>query len=547
MKKSASCTRFGGALLSISALLLAMCLVFALLLASAPQPGSESKSHQAVLTVTPQPIHQALGYRFSDKDITAYEKVFELQENGHWKAADDLVSTIKDQTLMGDVLAQRYLHKKYQSSYTELSQWLKHYSDMPVAPHVQALAQQKKPADATLPAIKYSARSLKGVGIRDGIHGEMLPAHWKAGLAAWSHRRYGDAAKIFSSVANREDLSGWHRSAGHYWAHRAYSRAGDNRNASVHLQRAAEYPLTLYGVLASQQLGKDKTIAQDLPKLDAVTLAIPAIRRAAMYNVMDRREDAEQEIRTLYTNLSKSRRPQLVTVAARLGLPALQLRIAQADDTLTADDSGAYPIPQWVSSQDMIADPALVYAIARQESGFYERARNPNSGATGIMQIMPSTASYMIRQYKLDEIELASLDLSGLGKKAITVSELDNTDVNLTVGQHYINYLLEKPFVKGNIIHLLASYNAGPANLISWQKQFEDVEDPLLFIELIPFRETRHYVKQVLTNYLIYNQLIHEDNSMAMALSQNKWPVVDSQATVMNGSVIETESNSTMQ
>lgn len=525
MKLSASSSRLRGALLLAPVFCAVLLLGYGLLLsgtsASRTLPASQT------ISLNPQPYHHALGYRFSEEDVLAYEKIFTLQNGGHWKAADKTIATLDDKTLLGAILSQRYLHEDYTSSYDELAQWLDAYADMPQAPRILALARQKKPADATLPELSLSARTLKGAGVRDGIHGETLPAHWKAGLAAWSHHRYGDAAKIFSSVAQRKDLTGWHRSAGHYWAWRAYSRAGDNRKASTHLQRAAEYPLTLYGVLAAKQLGQANHLSSDLPKVDAVTLAIPAVRRAALYSALNRREDADEELRSLYPKLTQSQRKQLVTVAAELDLPALQLRIAQADRKQPKmSAASAYPIPRWIPHYDMMADPALVFAIARQESAFSENARNPHSGATGVMQVMPSTASYMIRQYRLDEIKVASLDFTGLGTKAITVGELHDPRVNLTVAQHYINYLLEKPFIEGNLIHMLAAYNAGPANLISWQKRFEDIEDPLFFIETIPFRETRQYVKQVMTNYLIYDQLMNGDGTKTAALARNQWPTV---------------------
>jgi soluble lytic murein transglycosylase-like protein len=96
----------------------------------------------------------------------------------------------------------------------------------------------------------------------------------------------------------------------------------------------------------------------------------------------------------------------------------------------------------------------------------------------------------------------------------------------MMVGQHYVKYLQDKNYVNGNLIYLLAAYNAGPAHLLDWSKRFGDIEDPLLFIELIPFRETRHYVTQVMTNYMIYGELMTGQQDTAEALAAGHWPLL---------------------
>jgi soluble lytic murein transglycosylase-like protein len=464
-----------------------------------------------------------LGYHVTDMDRKIYEQAFRFQDAANWKAADKVLANVSDTTLIGAVMAERYLHEDYTSTYEELSTWLKAYGDMPQAPRILALARQKQPAGAELPTIADLKPSLNGAGLRDGIHGEAMPAHWKAGLAAWGNGRYGDAARIFSGIANQDRLSPWHRSASHYWAYRAYSRLNNSNEASRHLQRAADHPFTLYGLLAAHQL--DYAMTTELPDVDAATLDVPAVKRAIIYNALGRSSDAEAELRALYPRLPETTRRQLATVASQLNLPALQIRIAQAGKDLIAD-TAAYPAPAWIAHESMQADPSLVFAIARQESAFLPQSRNPYSGASGVMQLMPSTARYVIRQFHLDEIKVASLDVGGLGAKPITADRLHDPIANMTIGQHYINYLAGKPFVNGNLIHMLAAYNAGPAHLISWQERFADIEDPLLFMEMIPFRETRHYVKQVMANYIIYRQMLADDTSAADALAQGKWPTV---------------------
>jgi soluble lytic murein transglycosylase len=82
--------------------------------------------------------------------------------------------------------------------------------------------------------------------------------------------------------------------------------------------------------------------------------------------------------------------------------------------------------------------------------------------------------------------------------------ELNNPEVNLELGQRYLENLLEQKHVNGDLFLLLIAYNAGPGNLAKWKKEMPEIDDPLLFIESIPLAETRNYVEHVLSNYWIY-------------------------------------------
>lgn len=133
-------------------------------------------------------------------------------------------------------------------------------------------------------------------------------------------------------------------------------------------------------------------------------------------------------------------------------------------------------------------DPFLVQAIVRQESLFNHKAQS-NRGARGLMQIMPKTARFVARKIGVD---------LGSGQK-----RLFDPEVNLAVGQGYLAHLMNLNHVDENLVSLLVAYNAGPGNLSRWQKKWDVVDDPLLFIELIPLSETRAYVERVLYNYWV--------------------------------------------
>ena len=134
-------------------------------------------------------------------------------------------------------------------------------------------------------------------------------------------------------------------------------------------------------------------------------------------------------------------------------------------------------------------DPTLIYLVMQAESGFNHRAVS-RVGARGLMQLMPTTASYIARSSKY--------------KKQEGMQKLMDPETNLDLGQKYLEDLLGDKNVRNDLLSLLVAYNAGPGNLARWKKSWPHVQDPLLFIELIPSSETRAYVERVLANYWIY-------------------------------------------
>ena len=183
-------------------------------------------------------------------------------------------------------------------------------------------------------------------------------------------------------------------------------------------------------------------------------------------------------------------------------------------------------LPAWLpKGEDLMVDPALLLAIIKQESNFKPTARSA-AGASGLMQIMPATAEYIIKLYRLNEIKVAALEMPRL-PKPISANRLHNPQVNLTIGQHYLKYLAEKSYIEGNLIYMLAAYNAGPGNLITWQKRFAGVHDPREFMRRIPFKETRHYVQKVLRDTIAYQKRLGGGRSQVEdALRQGVWPIL---------------------
>lgn len=138
-----------------------------------------------------------------------------------------------------------------------------------------------------------------------------------------------------------------------------------------------------------------------------------------------------------------------------------------------------------IKKVDSSIDPLLIMALVRQESAFNPTARSV-AGARGLMQIMPATGRSLQRNLR--------------------IQQLYNTETNLRLGIRYIKRLLNQ--FDGNLVYALAAYNAGQGNVRSWQKDIFNFGDNLLVqIEMIPFRETRKYVKLIYRNIYFYNLL----------------------------------------
>ncbi len=132
--------------------------------------------------------------------------------------------------------------------------------------------------------------------------------------------------------------------------------------------------------------------------------------------------------------------------------------------------------------------PSLVYAVMREESAFQPEVVSW-ADAHGLMQIIPPTAKKIA----------AALDVS-----PFVVEDLHRPELNVTFGAWYLSSLLER--FGGRFVYAVASYNGGPHNVEAWRGRFDEPE-PDEFAELIPFSETRRYVRKVLKSYSVYDML----------------------------------------
>ena len=334
---------------------------------------------------------------------------------------------------------------------------------------------------------------------------------WAGGLAAWRSGDVEIAGVLFRDLAENEAAFPALRSAGAFWAHRVEMRSGRPKDAIRYLQIAAADLDSFYGVMARAALGQNFDLGFELPAYDANFISWLSARsggqRLFALLQIGRYNDAERELRYLWGEMPENMKEAALRFTLDNGMAGLAYRAG----SLMAKNSGKtylgaiYPIPSY--DVEFTVDQALVWAISRQESGFNPRAKS-RARAAGLMQIMPSTASFVTRNrgYRGRERHL-----------------LLNPERNLKIGQAYIRSLLDEPLIDRSIVHLLAAYNGGPGNLRKWLRKVDHQDDPFLLIESIPARETRHYIKSVITNFALYRMQFGDPSPELLALASGSF------------------------
>ncbi len=336
-------------------------------------------------------------------------------------------------------------------------------------------------------------------------------ADWTQGLAAWRQQDCAAAQAAFASVAQRAGDTEL-RSAGLYWATRADIACGRPDLVQARLQTAAQYGETYYGLLARQALGLIE--GADASTRAPVTEDWRALERrsnvkvAAALTEIGEGALADKLLRHQARIGGAGDYPALTRLCGSLNLPATQLWLSHNGPQGARPLAEArYPAPDWTPDGGWRVDKALVFAHTLQESRFDAGVVSP-AGATGLMQIRPGALTDYARAHGL----------------SLEKSSLSNPRVNMAVGQSYLEQLRDRPFTGGLLPKVIAAYNAGPTPVEAWNVQLKDGGDPLLYIESIPYWETRGYVMTVLRNYWMYEKQAGKPSASRAALAQGMWP-----------------------
>ncbi|MDD9912783.1 MAG: lytic transglycosylase domain-containing protein [Alphaproteobacteria bacterium] len=531
----------------------------------------------------------------SQKDVTTYRKMFQLQKSLKRKEAAKLADEIENPILMGHVIVTRLMHPRTRTPYKDLQMWLSIYNDHPQAQEVYELANKrrpkgethKSPAYGTATAARYtdldtipskaapapqashvrpklikrlkqnlrqqkyeesirlltqpSARVILGgeiwaksamkvskpllnlgrftevhhlMGMVSKYQTTVRPeALWLSGFAAYRAEYTEAAASAFRALTYATPKGSRAHSRAAWWSGRAYEKQGNTKLADAFFLMAAENPTTFYGQLGLESASKKHENVWKMPAMHKEDLAYllekTAVQRVIALAQVGEFSLAQNELKNIYQSLPRGMDETLLALSLKLHLPHMSFTLAhnlqgQGKTFLP----GLYPVPsRWRPLEGYRVDPALLVAIMRQESAFDPEIVS-RAGARGLMQIMPSTADDIRKRNK---------------KFTLPTYFLQKPSVSLSLAQDYLQHL--HPRFNGNLVHLLAAYNAGPGNLNKWiSDPTMAATDPVVFIESIPYGETRNYVKRVLANLWHYRERFDQPSPSRLALSLHAWP-----------------------
>ena len=354
-------------------------------------------------------------------------------------------------------------------------------------------------------------------------HGALgLPA-FVAGLAAW---RAGDpsATVLFTAAADAPHASPQLAAAAAFWAARSALRGGQDMDYLSWIRRASVTGSGFYAMLAQRMLGQgDGSPSFDnqtlgLADLEAV-LSDPRGERAFALLQVGQLHLAEEELRALYPAVAQNAamRRAVMLVAWQAGMASLATQIASLDPSHPTDTSVVIPRMSLLPPHKLHVDPSLLYALVRVESNFDPHAVSA-VGAQGLLQLMPSTAAFMNQK-----------------RGARRAGTLSDPQYNLEMGQRYINYLSAQSSIDGDLLRILASYNAGPSEAAAWNNAQVAEHDPLLYIEMIPNEQTRRFVFCVLRYSWAYARQLNLPMPSLDALADGRFPRLTAAPTLARG------------
>ncbi len=305
-----------------------------------------------------------------------------------------------------------------------------------------------------------------------------------------------DWTRVVSSIAMLDDET---RTSERwlYWAARAQDELKTSIKgypSSQSIYQSLRTNRSFYGFISSDKLNKQYSLLDHSLPIDTAEIqrvaSMGGMKRAYELWLIGNTTEAHAEWLHLSNRLSTQELLAVGQLARQWGWhnTGIQAMISgNLWNQLTVRFPLAYRDEIYKIANDSTVEPTLIYAIARQESAFDQRAKSP-VGAMGLMQLMPKTAQFTAKKSGIQHSHKREL--------------LDATH-NMTLGSQYLNHLLKK--FRGNRILVAAAYNAGPHRVSKWLSK-EGKERPVdIWIETIPYKETRHYVQNILCFSVIYS------------------------------------------
>ncbi|MEQ1770729.1 MAG: lytic transglycosylase domain-containing protein [Devosia sp.] len=340
-----------------------------------------------------------------------------------------------------------------------------------------------------------------------GPEGRLVEARFHAGWIALSFLKDAKAAeKQFAAMTTISTLPD-SASQAWYWLGRAREKLADSEGARAAYGKAAQYGTIYYGLLARGALGLKPVELRDMPSSEQSAVAFEnreVVRAVTLLDENGHDELATPLLRNLAQGLTEGGELLLAArMAQDIGAHHLAISIADIADKRGAPlDLFSFPKDGLPNTKLAEIDKAAIYAITRQESRFQIDAVS-SSGARGLMQLMPATAKETAKKMGVD-YSPGRLTTDGA--------------YNAQLGSAYLAAQLAT--YDGSLVLAAAAYNSGAGNANKWIATFGDPRDetidPVVWVELIPFQETRQYVKRVLGNYLVYRARLGLDDMTFM-------------------------------
>jgi len=378
----------------------------------------------------------------------------------------------------------------------------------------QELAQLRAELAHAYFIFKKDKKSLRQARISISLSGHKNAlAFWSGGLAAWRSENLGLSKWFFNNLSNLEDGPESILSAGSFWSAKVAYHLGEYKNVNKHLYKSIKHDRTFYSTLSKAALGYQDNYDFKLENISKQFIeklkSLNAGKRILALIQVSQYHKASREFRKIIFNFNEKEYPEIISFASKNNMPGFAFRLSAIlrNDHNKILLGGLYPVPDWNLTSLPIKDKSLLFSISRQESGFNPRAKS-YANALGLMQVLPSTASFIMKDRAYRKKEM-----------------LYDEEKNLYVASKYIQFLLNLDIIKNDVSKMLASYNAGPGNFSKWSKNFYKTEiDPIFMIETLPARQTRNYIKLVLTNLWIYKIRLNEKPDLLFKLASGSIP-----------------------
>ncbi len=299
-----------------------------------------------------------------------------------------------------------------------------------------------------------------------------------------------------------------------YWIGKSHEELGNKEKSQEWYNKASVYNLTFYGQLAGvkseESIFFDPVVNVERDESDeSIQLNKRVYSAISLLNEFDRPRIVKKFLKDLADRediVVASNAMRIATDIGRHDFAVQAGKIFYYNNVIL--DTKSFPIvnrPEF--GKIKFPDQSLIHSVIRQESQFDPKAGS-HAGAKGLMQLMPYTAKRVSQGLNLE-----------YSKSKLT----ENPNYNVILGSAYLDILLSN--LDGSYILTLAAYNAGESRVAAWIKKYGDPRkddiDPVDWIELIPFKETRNYVQRVLENVQVYSFIENNNTPQPYSIFEN--------------------------